>query len=80
MKSRRLLEITAAASALAVVVVGGLLIHSPRLQAQNQGNDDESKIKQGFDIAPVKLNIAGKDRALVGLGSYLVNAVGDCND
>jgi hypothetical protein len=79
MKSRRLLEITAAASALAVVVVGGLLIHSPRLQAQNQGNDDESKIKQGFDIAPVKLNIAGKDRALVGLGSYIVNAVGDCN-
>src|SRR5712691_3787706 len=79
MKSRRLLEITAAASALAVVVVGGLLIHSPRLQAQNQGNNDESKIKQGFDIAPVKLNIAGKDRALVGLGSYIVNAVGDCN-
>jgi len=58
MKSRGLLEITAAASALAVVVVGGLLIHSPGLQAQNQGNDDESKIKRGFEIAPVRLDIA----------------------
>jgi hypothetical protein len=27
----------------------------------------------------VSLNIQGKDRALVGLGSYLVNAVADCN-
>ena len=25
------------------------------------------------------LNLSGKDPALVGLGSYLVNAVGDCN-
>ena len=43
------------------------------------GNDDESKIKRGFDIAPVHLNLAGKNRSLVGLGSYLVNGAGDCN-
>jgi len=42
-------------------------------------NDDESKIKTGFAIAPVPLNLKGKNRALVGLGSYLVNAAGDCN-
>jgi hypothetical protein len=47
--------------------------------AAGGGDDDESKIKQGFDIAPVPLNLAGKNRALVGLGSYIVNAVGDCD-
>jgi hypothetical protein len=38
------------------------------------------KIKQGFEIAPVgPLNLKGKDRDLVGLGSYIVNAQADCN-
>src|SRR5262245_33760166 len=41
--------------------------------------DDESKVQQGFAIAPVKLNLTGKNRALAGLGSYSVNASGDCN-
>jgi len=52
--------------------------------AQNGNNEygerDESRIKQGFAIAPVHLNLEGKDRELVGLGSYLVNATGGCND
>ena len=43
-------------------------------------NSDESKIKRGFEIAPVPLNLAGRNRALVGLGSYLVNAGAGCND
>src|SRR5262245_5639900 len=42
-------------------------------------SDDESKVQRGFAIAPVKLNLAGKNRALVGLGSYLINGAGDCN-
>jgi hypothetical protein len=37
-------------------------------------------VRRGFDIAPVPLNLKGKDRDLVGLGSYLVNAVASCND
>ena len=42
---------------------------------------DESQIKRGFEIVPagVTLNLAGKNRALVGLGSYIVNTSG-CND
>lgn len=41
--------------------------------------DDEhsgSVVKRGYDLVPkgVTLNLAGKNRALVGLGSYLVNA------
>jgi len=39
-----------------------------------------SRVQIGFGIAPVPLNLSGKNRAWVGLGSYLVNAVGGCND
>jgi hypothetical protein len=48
-------------------------------QTSNNENSD-SRIQQGFDIAPVPLNVTGKNRALVGLGSYIVNAQGGCND
>src|SRR5262249_1054632 len=57
----------------AVVLVVSMIV-APAAQA-----DDESQIKQGFEIAPVQLNLAGKNRAWVGLGSYLVNTAG-CND
>ena len=51
----------------------------------DNGNQDhggsESQIQRGFEISPtgVTLNLAGKNRALVGLGSYIVNTTG-CND
>ena len=45
----------------------------------SHADGDESRIKQGFAINPVQLNLAGKNRALVGLGSYIVNT-GGCND
>ena len=52
-----------------------VLAGSPRVQAKEDDNDrNESKIQRGFEIAPVPLNLAGKNRALVGLGSYIVNA------
>src|SRR5260370_28107809 len=47
--------------------------------------DDESQIQHGFKIITeifpkgFTLNLAGKNPALVGLGSYLVNTTG-CND
>lgn len=48
-------------------------------RAAEEGNDsEEAQIKIGFEVAPVPLNLEGKNRALVGLGSYLVN-IGDCN-
>jgi hypothetical protein len=43
----------------------------------------ESEIQIGFQISPIppaKLNLQGKNRALVGLGSYIINAQGGCND
>lgn len=39
----------------------------------------DPRVRIGLEIAPVPLNLRHKDRDLVGLGSYLVNAVGDCN-
>ncbi len=73
----KLFQTVGAGTAFAAVVIGGMLIVSPRGQAEN--DSDDPRIQEGFAIAPVYLNLQGRDRNLVGLGSYLVNAVGDCN-
>jgi hypothetical protein len=69
------------------VVLGSLavwlaapLLSERRLLAQPGGDPDGSRVRQGFDIAPVPLNLDGKNPALVGLGSYIVNAVSECAD
>jgi hypothetical protein len=53
---------------------------APQSRADGDGSD-ESLVKRGFEIVPagVSLDLAGKNRALVGLGSYIVNTNG-CND
>jgi hypothetical protein len=48
------------------------------VRAQDDTSQD-SRIQRGFEIAPVPLNLNGKNRSLVGLGSYIVNAQADCN-
>lgn len=72
-----------------IVGCGFLLMLTASIAAQNdQGNgnsggDDESRIQRGFDYARqqhITLDLRHKNRGLVGLGSYLVNAVGGCND
>jgi hypothetical protein len=60
---------------LAVAVVQ---ISSLSVRGQGQGDGGESEIQRGLQIAPVRLNFAGKSRGLVGLGSYLVNGPMDC--
>ena len=44
-------------------------------------DSDQMRIQRGFKIAPVPLNLDGKDVNLVGLGSYIVNTSGcmDCH-
>jgi hypothetical protein len=69
----------AAGGALAALVIGVILMSANRGNAASE-DDSDSRIRQGFAIAPVELNLQGKNRALVGLGSYLVNAAGGCND
>jgi hypothetical protein len=65
-----------------VVILGVMFLTSQSGRAYYQEDQDSSasKIQQGFAIAPVTLNLTNKNRALVGLGSYLVNAAGGCND
>jgi len=53
--------------------------NQPQPVASSAPDNDESLIQRGFDLAPVPLNLTGKNRALVGLGSYIVNTSG-CND
>ena len=67
----------AGAIVLVAIVLAAMSIKAPRVRAND--DDDESRIQIGLKIAPVQLKIEGRDRAKVGLGSYLVNAVGDCN-
>src|SRR4051812_17128147 len=48
--------------------------------ANDGGSFASQAIARGYEIAPVKLNLNGLDRNLVGLGSYLANSPGGCND
>src|SRR5262249_44755617 len=61
----------------ATVLPGILLLASPSARAQNDG---QSEIQIGFAISPVPLDFTGKNRSLVGLGSYIVNAQAGCNE
>ena len=55
-----------AVAAFAAIVLTGMSIRSSPVQADDEVNNDESKIQIGFAIAPVPLNLTGKDRRLVG--------------
>ena len=44
------------------------------------GADELKRIQRGLEIAPVPLDFRHKDRLLVGLGSYIVNAQAACGD
>ena len=82
MTLRQFLKAIGSSAALAVAILMGISILSPKGQASGDDNDrkdEASEIRKGFAIAPVPLNLEGKNRALVGLGSYIVNAQGDCN-
>ena len=69
-------------SGIATALLAGLaltLATARKGRAAAAGDGDESRIQRGFAIAPVKLDLTGKNRALVGLGSYIVNGSADCN-
>jgi len=63
-----------------------ILLGTSLAAADDEGADgrgafgDGSRAAIGLRISPVPLGLHGKNRALVGLGSYLVNAAGGCND
>jgi hypothetical protein len=70
---------------IGMAVVGAQQNGASRQDGQGGGgqNDDSSRIQIGFAYVRqqgITLNLRGRDRELVGLGSYLVNAVGACVD
>jgi len=66
-----------AAVALGVLLGFTSLVLNSSVRAES--DETESAVQIGFQIAPVKLNLQGKNRALVGKGSYIVNAKSTCN-
>jgi hypothetical protein len=78
MHLRRLWKTVGAGAAFAAIALVGMSISSPRGRADD-GDSEEGKSELGLKIAPVPLHLAGRNRALVGLGSFIVNATADCN-
>jgi hypothetical protein len=71
---------TLAALSVSAAALTTLLVGSPmRSSGDDEEGGRESRIREGFANAPLPLNLKGKNRGLVGLGSYLVNVAGDCN-
>lgn len=65
---------------LALLPVSALHAKNDKGNQGASGDDgSQSQIQRGFEISPVPLDLKGKNRALVGLGSYIVNT-GGCND
>jgi hypothetical protein len=65
--------------ALGVAIVAAAMTAEAR-QGKEQGADaSESRVQRGFEMAPVPLDLTGKNPAFVGLGSYLVNTL-HCSD
>jgi hypothetical protein len=70
------------AGVASLVIALGLTLGAGRATA-DPDSQAQSRIKQGFAFAQeqnIELDLEGKNRALVGLGSYIVNAQGGCND
>ena len=63
----------------ALVLATALLATASGLAAA-QDRATAAKIRTGYAINPAPLDLKGKNPALVGLGSYIVNAQGGCND
>jgi hypothetical protein len=63
-----------------VAMAGIVALGAAALAGPAGADDDSARIRQGYKIAPVKLNFGNRNRALIGLGSYIVNAQGGCND
>ena len=73
-------------AASAFLVTFGIAIvtaeHDRPGQIESHDSDDV-RVRVGFDYAHaqgIAFNLRHRDRELVGLGSYLVNAIGGCND
>lgn len=75
---------TVKAAALALSITGTIALvsvqlASTRVHAQATSDSADAQVVIGWRIAPSFINAQGKDPALVGLGSFIVNAQAGCN-
>ena len=66
---------------VAALGVASLMTLALAPNARADDDREDAQVRRGFQIVPagVQLNLHGKNRELVGLGSYIVNTTG-CND
>jgi hypothetical protein len=74
MTRSRLFQITGICAVVATITIA---VSNTPSHANAESGD--SRIQIGLNAAPVPLDTRGKNMALVGLGSYYVNVVGDCD-
>ena len=65
---------------LTALAVAAVALTTAKVKERNEQVDsDDVRVTIGLHIAPLPLNPKAGTRTQIGLGSYLVNAVGDCN-
>src|SRR5260370_38652604 len=81
MTESKFFKTTGVIAAFVAIVVAGMVTSSRRVKAHEDVDNEggESRIHRGFESAPVPLDLVGKNGDLVGLGSYILSAQGDCN-
>ena len=79
MRTRSTLSAFSVLPALGVLLVASFAGTTPAWADDEATDREAALVRRGLEIAPVPLNLQHKNKALVGLGSYIVNAVGDCN-
>src|SRR5688500_13613603 len=80
MKELRVRQLTMSVLGAVFAIGAGAMFHTPFANAQSAYTYDAASVQKGLAISPVPLDFAGRDRNQVGYGSYLVNAMGGCND
>jgi mono/diheme cytochrome c family protein len=75
-------KIAASVILLAIVMTAALIgsAQQQQLEPQDDTGLPAPLWKRGLAIAPVQLNLAGRNQKQVGLGSYIVNAMSGCAD
>lgn len=78
MAFERTAKAAVAVAAAGVIALFGMMVGSPRAHADDS-DTDQNLAAIGLGIAPSFINMSGKDPTLVGLGSFIVNGMADCN-
>lgn len=81
MTTKRWFQITCVFAAGAALTITTSIFTSHQAKAEDDDHEHgDARVRIGFNVAPVPLDLKGKNKELVGLGSYMVNVASACND